>query len=193
MQLDGWSDSIDSVIDIEKRETELEAFIDSQFADLRNIPYHLYAVFMHHGSVEFGHYYIYIFDFEKSIWRKYNDSYVTEVHNTAEIFDNRSIRNPPTPYFVVYVHDRMRARVAQPVCRAVIEEPSLPASRGSDMEITEISQSRHHESRMSSPGTHTRVAGNENTMPDAHASGVSAAAEGGAWNAGFADRKDVRW
>jgi ubiquitin carboxyl-terminal hydrolase 25/28 len=163
--------------------------------------------------VEFGHYYIYIFDFEKNIWRKYNDSYVTEVHNTAEIFGNQSIRNPPTPYFVVYVHDRVRARVAQPVCRAVIEEPqqvSLPASTratapptppprpsntspGNDVQMAEISQSRHHESRMSSPGTHTRVTGNENTMPVAHSSGVSAAAEGAAWNAGFADRKDIQW
>lgn len=152
---------------------------------MRNIPYHLYAVFMHHGSVSFGHYYIYIYDFAKNIWRKYNDNYVTEVHNTAEIFGGQQDqRNPPTPYFVVYVHDRMRERVAQPVCRTVAEEtdqqhqhpprqssakptapptpppqpsaPHMPAA-GEEVEMAEVSRGGcgpGHESRKSSPGMH---------------------------------------
>ena len=57
--------------------------ISSQFADFNNLPYRLYAVFVHHGSVSFGHYYIYIFDFDKKIWRKYNDEYaVSYTHLT---------------------------------------------------------------------------------------------------------------
>ncbi|KGO65772.1 Peptidase C19, ubiquitin carboxyl-terminal hydrolase 2 [Penicillium italicum] len=117
-----------------KAETELQAvdqeikdtqtMISSQFADFNNLPYRLYAVFVHHGSVSFGHYYIYIFDFDKKIWRKYNDEYVTEVQNVDEIFKNDSTSNPPTPYFLVYVNDGMKDRLANPVCREVSENTS---------------------------------------------------------------------
>lgn len=97
--------------------------ISSQFADYKHLPYRLYAVFVHHGSVEFGHYYIYIYDFKKDVWRKYNDSDVTEVHNRAEIFESQG-RNPPTPYFLVYVNDAMKDRLVQPVCREIPENPA---------------------------------------------------------------------
>jgi ubiquitin carboxyl-terminal hydrolase 25/28 len=83
---------------------------------------------VHHGSVEFGHYYIYIYDFEKDVWRKYNDSEVTEVHNRAEIFGHHNLQNPPTPYFLVYVHDGIKDRLVQPVCREIEEaSPSQPS------------------------------------------------------------------
>ncbi|KAI3166891.1 hypothetical protein DTO039G3_6158 [Penicillium roqueforti] len=98
---------------------DTQTMISSQFADFHNLPYRLYAVFVHHGSVSFGHYYIYIFDFDKKIWRKYNDEYVTEVQNVDEIFKNDSTSNPPTPYFLVYVNDSMKDRLANPVCREV--------------------------------------------------------------------------
>ncbi|KAJ6149237.1 Peptidase C19 ubiquitin carboxyl-terminal hydrolase 2 [Penicillium samsonianum] len=117
-----------------KAETDLQAvdqeikdtqtMISSQFADFHNLPYRLYAVFVHHGSVSFGHYYIYIFDFDKKIWRKYNDEYVTEVQNVDEIFKNDSTSNPPTPYFLVYVNDSMKDRLANPVCREVSDNIS---------------------------------------------------------------------
>ncbi|QQK46032.1 Peptidase C19, ubiquitin carboxyl-terminal hydrolase 2 [Penicillium digitatum] len=122
-----------------KAETDLQAvdqeikdtqtLISSQFAGFKNLPYRLYAVFVHHGSVSFGHYYIYIFDFDKEIWRKYNDEYVTEVQNVDEIFKNDSTSNPPTPYFLVYVNDGMKDRLANPVCREVSEdEPNVADS-----------------------------------------------------------------
>ncbi|KAJ5972050.1 uncharacterized protein N7479_001968 [Penicillium vulpinum] len=119
-----------------KAETELQAvnqeikdtqtMISSQFADFDKLPYRLYAVFVHHGSVSFGHYYIYIFDFDKKIWRKYNDEYVTEVQNVDEIFKNDSTSNPPTPYFLVYVNDSMKDRLVNPVCREIDNMVDLP-------------------------------------------------------------------
>ncbi|EEH48859.2 ubiquitin-specific protease UBP2 [Paracoccidioides brasiliensis Pb18] len=108
-------------IGIEDRERGLLALIESQFADLRHLAYSLYAVFVHHGSVEFGHYYIYIFDFDKNLWRKYNDSEVTEVHSKAEIFERQNLHNPPTPYFLVYVNERMKERLVKPVNREIEE------------------------------------------------------------------------
>ncbi|OQE96419.1 hypothetical protein PENNAL_c0001G03802 [Penicillium nalgiovense] len=138
------SDGMDSVASTElldkleclanKAETDLQAvdqeikdtqtMISSQFADFHQLPYRLYAVFVHHGSVSFGHYYIYIFDFDKKIWRKYNDEYVTEVQNVDEIFKNDSTNNPPTPYFLVYVNDSMKDRLANPVCRVISDDMS---------------------------------------------------------------------
>jgi ubiquitin carboxyl-terminal hydrolase 25/28 len=113
-----------SLIAIDQELKDTRTMISTQFSDYQNLPYRLYAVFVHHGSVSFGHYYIYIYDFRKEIWRKYNDEYVTEVYNVNEIFENDSTNNPPTPYFLVYVNDAMKDRLADPVCRDVTE--SMP-------------------------------------------------------------------
>lgn len=102
--------------------------VSRQFDDdnYRNLPYRLYAVFIHRGSVNFGHYWIYIYDFNKEVWRKYNDTMVTEVH-PDEIFKYQDERNPPTPYFLVYVNDRMKDRLVDPVCREIIDQQPPPA------------------------------------------------------------------
>lgn len=96
--------------------------IASQFTEYTKLAYRLYAVFMHQGSVEFGHYYIYIYDFEKEVWRKYNDNDITEVKDTSEIFGSPNRVNPPTPYFLVYVNDMMKDRLVEPVCREIVTE-----------------------------------------------------------------------
>lgn len=101
--------------------------IASQFAQYQNLPYRLYAVFMHHGSVSFGHYWIYIYDFRRNVWRKYNDEYVTEVQNLDEIFKDHQPSNPPTPYFLVYINDQMKDRLVDPVCRDIVQTmPDAP-------------------------------------------------------------------
>jgi len=51
------------------------------------------------GSATFGHYWIYIYDFQGKIFRKYNDGYVTEVKDEREVFMHDE-NNPPTPYFL---------------------------------------------------------------------------------------------
>jgi ubiquitin carboxyl-terminal hydrolase 25/28 len=112
------------ILDVEQEIKDTQTMISSQFVDFKHLAYRLYAVFVHHGSVEFGHYYIYIFDFRKNVWRKYNDTEVTEVTNTDEIFKNQERQNPPTPYFLVYVNDGLKGRLADPVCRHIIEDPA---------------------------------------------------------------------
>lgn len=95
--------------------------LSNEFSSFAKLPYLLYAVFVHHGSVSFGHYWIYIHDFQKGVWRKYNDEYVTEVQNLDEIFKNTDTKNPPTPYFLVYINDDMWTRLVDPVCRDLLE------------------------------------------------------------------------
>lgn len=111
---------------MEKDIEATQSKITHQFDDFDFLPYRLYAIFIHHGTVNFGHYWIYIFDFEKNIWRKYNDTYVTEVQNLDEIFKCQEDRNPPTPYFLVYVNDKLKDRLASPVYRD-LKDPAPPS------------------------------------------------------------------
>ncbi|KAJ5482876.1 hypothetical protein N7539_006322 [Penicillium diatomitis] len=107
---------------IDQEVSRIQELIKNQFSDLTKLPYQLYAVFVHHGSVSFGHYWIYIRDFQRNIWRKYNDEYVTEVQNEDEIFGNTDTDNPPTPYFLVYIRDSMENRLVDPVWRDIDEQ-----------------------------------------------------------------------
>jgi ubiquitin carboxyl-terminal hydrolase 25/28 len=89
------------VAEIDNKIKELETSLNNQFTDLRKYGYHIHSVFIHRGSVSFGHYWIYIYDFQKKIFRKYNDSYVSEVVDTTEVFTHSDTdSSPPTPYFL---------------------------------------------------------------------------------------------
>ena len=73
--------------------------------------------------VSSGHYWIYIYDFAKSLWRKYNDGYVTEVKDTKEIYEAEQTTRPATPYFLVYVRDEQKDKLVDAVCRDTIDIP----------------------------------------------------------------------
>jgi ubiquitin carboxyl-terminal hydrolase 25/28 len=131
---------------IDREAQDIQKMISNQFVEYQNLPYRLYAVFVHHGSVSFGHYWIYIHDFRKDIWRKYNDEYVTEVKNLDEIFRNTGSSNPPTPYFLVYINERMKDRLVDPVCRDIVqpmpdapiaEDPSEAPAAMEDVQTTQ--------------------------------------------------------
>ncbi|KAJ6014572.1 Peptidase C19 ubiquitin carboxyl-terminal hydrolase 2 [Penicillium herquei] len=107
--------------------------IAEQFADSRALPYELYAVFIHRGSVSFGHYWIYIHDLQSGIWRKYNDEYVTKVENLDEIFGNPDDTNPPTPYFLVYIHKDKKDILTGPLERSILEHSTTNYSNDSNV------------------------------------------------------------
>ncbi|KAL6940658.1 hypothetical protein ACO0QE_004570 [Hanseniaspora vineae] len=81
----------------------LEKSIDEHFEQYKKHPYSLFAVFVHRGEASYGHYWIYIKDFEKNIWRKYNDETVSEVPE-SEVY-NFADGNTATPYFLAYIQD----------------------------------------------------------------------------------------
>ena len=111
--------------EIEEQMKTLSTNINSQFADLRELPYRLHSVFIHRGMVSSGHYWIYIYDFVNSMWRKYNDGYVTEVTEPKIIFEAEQSTRPATPYFLVYVKDDLRSDLVESVCRDVAEVQRL--------------------------------------------------------------------
>lgn len=100
----------------------LTSNINSQFVDFRNLPYRLHSVFIHRGMVNSGHYWIYIHDFERNIWRKYNDAYVTEVKDVKEIYEAEPGNRPATPYFLVYIKEDLINLLVDAVCRDLADD-----------------------------------------------------------------------
>jgi ubiquitin carboxyl-terminal hydrolase 25/28 len=136
-------------------ETEnLKKKLQDQFTDMRHHRYRLQAVFIHSGNSSFGHYYIFIYDFARDIWREYNDARVSEVHDTKRIFEHSGFNNP-TPYYLVYVRDEDKEGLVDAVCREIPETPlasqtermdSWPQSSGGlDMERDMENQKYHVE------------------------------------------------
>ena len=120
---------------LDSRITELQVKLLEQFDDLKEIPYRLHSIFIHKGtSAGSGHYIIYIYDFSAKMWRSYNDTYVEEVKDVAEIFGAGPTQRPATSYFLVYVKDGRKDELVDCVCREPTEE--LPPV-GADVEMTD--------------------------------------------------------
>ncbi|EEB06487.1 ubiquitin carboxy terminal hydrolase Ubp2 [Schizosaccharomyces japonicus yFS275] len=97
--------------EIDKIEAEIGALGQKQEAickqqeelckEMMSEEYHLLAVFIHRGQATFGHYWTYIYDFERDMYRKYNDEYVTTI-DESEVFSDTT-GNTANPYMLVYV------------------------------------------------------------------------------------------
>jgi len=94
------------VAELHDRMNRLESQIDSVFENCKDHPYRLHAIFMHAGSSRGGHYWIYIYDSQNNIWRKYNDESVTEV-SEENILKKLEQDRPPTSTGIVYVREDM--------------------------------------------------------------------------------------
>lgn len=53
---------------------------------------------------------------------------MTEVQNLDEIFGNKDDTNPPTPYFLVYIHGSKKDLLVDPVCRDIVEDQQVETS-----------------------------------------------------------------
>ncbi|KAH3910600.1 hypothetical protein HBH56_143770 [Parastagonospora nodorum] len=96
--------------------TSLEAEIDSLFKESRDHPYRLHAVFTHRGGTKGGHYWIYIYDFQNNLWRKYNDDHVTLV-TESDIFDREIAAMPSASTGVVYIREDLIHTITEAVRR----------------------------------------------------------------------------
>ncbi|KAL8735558.1 MAG: hypothetical protein Q9166_000726 [cf. Caloplaca sp. 2 TL-2023] len=113
-------EELDSIND---RIKDLTANVSSQFVDRQKLPYRLHSAFIHRGSASSGHYWIYIRDFQRDMWREYNDEKVSAVKDVSQIYDQDLSNNPATPYFLVYVRDDLKDELVDPVHRDIPEEP----------------------------------------------------------------------
>lgn len=101
---------------IYNRTLDLEQKIDHQFDGFKKHGYSIFAIFIHRGEASYGHYWIYIRDRKRNVYRKYNDDVVTEV-TAAEVL-NHDEGNTATPYFLAYVREDSEDMV-DPLCRIV--------------------------------------------------------------------------
>ncbi|KAF2466740.1 cysteine proteinase [Lindgomyces ingoldianus] len=122
-----------STLDEQMKEIDIQ--INSIFTDCTDHPYRLHAVFMHRGSATGGHYWIFIYDFQKRIWRKYNDDRVDEVEDLKDIFEQEE-KNPATSTGIVYV----RADQVDKLTEAVRREPGEAGSVEVEMKDADASE-----------------------------------------------------
>lgn len=111
----------DSLKEVETRISGLKTSIKDQFDGMEQHGYRLHALFIHRGSAGAGHYWIYIRDFKRNVWIKYNDDHVDIETDMDNIF-KEDPRNPSaTPYFLVYVRQGMEDRLVESLCRRPLD------------------------------------------------------------------------
>jgi ubiquitin carboxyl-terminal hydrolase 25/28 len=121
-------------IDTEMRQLESET--DCIFKDCKDVPYRLHAVFMHRGSQTSGHYWIYIYDFQNDMWRKYNDDQV-DIADMNDVFKLEEGSAPAASTGVVYVREEMVHQLTQAVKREPVAVPSEQPTANGNVETRE--------------------------------------------------------
>lgn len=107
----------------EKRGEQLRVELEGP----KNHPYRLQAVICHTGRLTSGHYWVWIHDFEKNVWRKYNDEYVEENPATDAVL--KQLNESGHPYYLCYVRDEDKNDFVNVPERSIPEPPtyeSLP-------------------------------------------------------------------
>ena len=153
--LEGLAEQTQAELDsLDERARDLFQQIETNFTDMRKHPYCLHAAFFHRGTDASGHYWVYIYDFKKEIWRRYNDGYVTEIKDTNEIFrapseaDKGSYSGPPNPYVLIYVRSDIKDELVESVHREIVFPPRPPTppadyqvgTAGGDVRMTDAAE-----------------------------------------------------
>lgn len=88
---------------VEEEKGKIRDQLSSLFSDMKSIAYRLHAVICHGGGLGGGHYWVWIFDFQKHVWRKYNDERVEEYSDSAKVLAD--LNNSHDPYYLAYVRE----------------------------------------------------------------------------------------
>jgi ubiquitin carboxyl-terminal hydrolase 25 len=111
----------------EERE-RLTAERDRIFSNAHQVAYRLHAVVCHAGATaSAGHYWVWIHDFERDVWRKYNDT-VVSVHPAEFVFGELNTKGEP--YYLAYVRaDEVQNLVSVPARKPQAPPPMPPRPR----------------------------------------------------------------
>ncbi|KAL7619578.1 ubiquitin-specific protease ubp2 [Parahypoxylon ruwenzoriense] len=77
------------------------------FEGMNNEKYNLHAIICHSGGATAGHYWVWIRDFKRNVWYRYNDETVTEDSRGSEAV-LKDLNDSGNPYYVAYVRDEIR-------------------------------------------------------------------------------------
>jgi ubiquitin carboxyl-terminal hydrolase 25 len=119
---------------------------------------------MHRGQASAGHYWIFIYDFERKIWRKYNDNYVETVQNLKEIFEPEEGVRPATCAFLVYVKEGLEKDLTNAVCRDI--DPNLQEDNDVIMDDISPYEKLHDWSQGLKDGSGDTVMGGTSDKPE---------------------------
>ncbi|KAI1204214.1 cysteine proteinase [Annulohypoxylon truncatum] len=86
---------------------ELRQKEETTFDSMKSEKYAIHAVICHRGGTAAGHYWVWIRDFKRNVWYRYNDETVTEdSRGTEAVLDD--LNQTGDPYYVAYVRDEMK-------------------------------------------------------------------------------------
>lgn len=113
--------------------TRTEEDIAAYHESLTEHKYRLHAIICHSGNARAGHYWIWIRDFDRNVWIKYNDSTVTvDTREPQAVIDE--LNTTGDPCYVAYVRDADKSSLTRLPKRAPIVQPS---SDGATVETIE--------------------------------------------------------
>lgn len=87
----------------QEEKTQIQEELSSLFTDMKSVAYRLHAVICHGGSLGGGHYWVWIYDFEKDTWRNYNDERVEEYSDRTKVLADLNASG--NPYYLAYVRE----------------------------------------------------------------------------------------
>ncbi|KAI0832205.1 cysteine proteinase [Hypoxylon sp. FL0890] len=120
---------------IQKEILELRQKEETAFDGMTNEKYNIHAVICHRGGTAAGHYWVWIRDFKRNVWYRYNDETVTEDSRGTEAVLN-DLNETGDPYYVAYVRDEMKDELVDVPQRHKPEAESSPPA-GQEVEMIE--------------------------------------------------------
>lgn len=126
--------------------------LSALFADMTDAAYRLHAVICHGGGLGSGHYWVWIYDFEKNVWRSYNDERVEVYADKDKVLND--LNSGASPYYVAYVREDQVDRLvgiperhkAAPTEQAATAADDVTQSSDIDMQdAAEVPHVEHHE------------------------------------------------
>ena len=117
---------------LEEELLERQRTIDEHFSSSSEHAYRLEAVICHRGLLHAGHYWVWIHDFEKGVWRCYNDASVVVERDTEKVL--RDLSNGGEPYYLCYVRDKDKEDWVSVPKR----EPPLPEIDVSEIDVPDL-------------------------------------------------------
>ncbi|KAI1319962.1 cysteine proteinase [Xylariaceae sp. FL0255] len=91
------------------------------FSSMKQHKYCLHALICHGGGMNAGHYWVWIRDFEKQVWWKYNDSTVTkDSRDSMQVIEE--LNNSGDPYYVAYIRDDLKEDIVEVPKRTAEQE-----------------------------------------------------------------------
>lgn len=114
---------------VEEEKDKVKEQLASLFSDMKSVAYRLHAVICHGGGLGSGHYWVWIFDFQKRVWRKYNDERVEEHNDSAKVLAD--LNNSHDPYYLAYVREN---KVDELVSIPERSANSQPGENGDDQD-----------------------------------------------------------